>query len=201
MTWWHKEPGHQHPHYGPICPGLLCFQHQIGQDKHSYRDDYDNKSNIYKIAIDKFVINGTICLRIKCFQSFLTWFWCILNHMIFLHWTNAATKHDGFHPLASFTIRHFLPKRACKSSQDRFAEFVAVVWCSVAGLNSNVQRRGEVGGILKGAILPRQVITCKMIICCQYQHVESRTKCTEFCRQYFEIRFLQQIVTWWCHIA
>ena len=86
-------------------------------------------------------------------------FWLFFICMTRVHLTDSAAKHNGFDPFSAFSIgqAHTIGSRV--ALYEGFAEFIAVIRSSIAGLNCDLQGGGEVVGILKFGIFPGQIVS------------------------------------------
>ena len=103
--------------------------------------------------------NGPIASPISKHTVDLTWCRIVLQQVVVAHRPNASSEHDRFNPFATFSAsRQHHSKWSGKSSNDRLAELVAVVWRTIAGVNSDSEWTCQVRRILKTCIFPRQNI-------------------------------------------
>ena len=72
--------------------------------------------------------------------------------------SQAPGEHDGLDPLAPLAVRQPQAERAGKALDQRFPELVAVVGGAVAGLDFDLERRGQVLRISEFAVLPGQLV-------------------------------------------
>ena len=72
---------------------------------------------------------------------------------------NAGREHDGLDPLEALAVGEALTEAAGEAMDDRFAELVAVVAGTIRSLHLNLEGSGEIVGIHKRFVLPRQFVS------------------------------------------
>eukprot|EP00968_Pinguiococcus_pyrenoidosus_P002278 scaffold125_cov240-Pinguiococcus_pyrenoidosus.AAC.5 len=71
---------------------------------------------------------------------------------------DACAEHDGLDPLAALAARQAHAEASAVPVKNRLSVLVAVVGGTIAGLDADLQRLGEVRSVLEGGVLPRQVV-------------------------------------------
>ena len=67
---------------------------------------------------------------------------------------NTSREHDGLDPFPTLSIRHIMPKGPRKSANQRFAEFVPVIWRTVTGSDEYLQWTREISRVHGVRIFP-----------------------------------------------